>query len=119
MKRIPTRDFEQRSLFWLFRKRLFHETRKYTAGIILTAGVTALFIAMLVVGSSFLSASYRAMGLKGPRIFDINYPASNIDITLEMPRNINITCGVSDYYAVESVRLFYSVDFMKTSIPVT
>ncbi len=117
MKRNTPRDLQERSLFWLFRKRLFHETRKYTAGIILTAGVTALFIAMLVVGSSFMSASYRAMGLKGPRIFDIKYPTAGIDITLEMPRNINITCGVSDYYTVEGVRLYYSIDFMKTSIP--
>ncbi|HME56603.1 MAG TPA: hypothetical protein VKM55_30665 [Candidatus Lokiarchaeia archaeon] len=108
---------EPRSLFWLFKKRLFFETRKYTAGIILTAGITALFISMLVVGSSFLSAAYRATGTKGPRIFDIKCPASSINITLEMPRSMNITCGVSDYYQIETVHLYVSTDFMKSSIP--
>ncbi|MEX2684772.1 MAG: hypothetical protein Q6373_024580 [Candidatus Sigynarchaeota archaeon] len=118
MKGQTPREIKHRSLFWLFRRRLLYETRKYTPGIILTAGVTALFVAMLVVGSSFLSASYRAMGIKGPRIFDIKYPTESISIALEMPRAVNITCGVSDFYAVESVRLYYSIDFMKTSVPI-
>nr|MDO8110446.1 hypothetical protein [Candidatus Sigynarchaeota archaeon] len=117
MKRNPQKEFQYRTLFWLFRKRLVHETRKYTAGIILTAGVTALFISMLIVGSSFLSASFRATGAKGPRIFDIKYSSPTINITLEMPRSMNITCGVSDFYPVDQVRLYYSTNFMITSIP--
>jgi len=116
MKRQIPHEIQHRSLFWLFRKRLLHETRKYTSGIILTAGVTALFIAMLVVGSSFLSASYRAMGIKGPRVFDINYPSSAIEISPVMPQNVTITCGVSDFYAIEKVRLHYSINFMNTAI---
>ncbi len=111
-KRQPT---SHRSLFWLFGKRLFHETRKYTSGIILTAGVTGLFISLLVLGSSFVSASYRTSGLKGPTIFDVQYAPRVMNISLDMPENISITCGVSDYYSIDVIRLYYSVDFWKTS----
>jgi hypothetical protein len=105
-------------MFWLFGKRFSFETRKYTSGIILNAGVTALVIAMLVVASSFLSASYRANGQQGPRIFSIMATASTLDLSLDMPRTVNVTCGISDYYPVEKVLLYYSTDFWKSRVSV-
>ena len=114
MKRNPRNG--AKSLFWLFQKRLFHETRKYTAGIILTAGITALFVSMLVIGSSFLSSSYRATGTNGPNIFDISYTPTELNVSLEMPDQAEITCGVSDYYDIGEVYLHYTLDFWKTSV---
>nr|MDO8117417.1 hypothetical protein [Candidatus Sigynarchaeota archaeon] len=95
---------------------MFHETRKYTAGIILTAGVTGLFISLLVLGSSFVSASYRASGLKGPNVYEVVYSPRSLNISTDMPDNVFVTCGVSDYYPVDTIRLHYSVDFWKTSV---
>ncbi|MFX0099209.1 MAG: hypothetical protein ACFFCS_06470 [Candidatus Hodarchaeota archaeon] len=103
--------FKSRNLLWLFKKRFFFETRKYTAGIILTAGVLALFISMLILGSSFISAYYRANGEKGPNIFQVEYDHASIIIDGNMPERVNITCGISDYYPIDAVELHYSLNF--------
>lgn len=115
MNKTSRREFRQHSLLWLFQKRFFFENRKYTSGIILTAGVTALFVSMLVIGSSFISASYRATGENGPSIFGVSYDASTINVTQAMPAFVNVTCGIADYFALDSVRVHYSTDFWKSS----
>ncbi|MHA1697631.1 MAG: Ig-like domain-containing protein [Promethearchaeota archaeon] len=102
------------SLLWLFKKRLFFESRKYTSGIILTGGVTSLFVALLIVGSSFISAYYRATGQNGPRIFDIYYGSSRIDLNDDKPSSVNVTCAVTDYFQVTDIKLYYTCDFWYT-----
>ncbi|MHA1683710.1 MAG: hypothetical protein ACTSUE_22420 [Promethearchaeota archaeon] len=104
-----------KNLSWLFFKRFRFETRKYTAGIILTAGVTALFISMLIIGSSFQSALFRATGQKGPNINNILYDNSIVDLNETRPNYLNVTCQISDFYSIERVRLYYTMDFWESS----
>ncbi|MHA1791386.1 MAG: hypothetical protein ACTSVI_02000 [Promethearchaeota archaeon] len=103
--------FRPQGLAWLFKKRFKYETRKYTSGIILTSGVTALFVSLLVIGASFLSASYRATGKKGPNIFDVVYDNSIVNLNETSHQLVNVTCGVSDFYKLDTIRLYYSINF--------